>query len=154
MKKTRRIIVSILILTIMIFNSVVIAIPTNADEAVGMTFSSGLESLFAATKRTKSLPKTFEATITVPAARYDTYEGDIFAWYDEDTSSYIIWDLLRKDANKKDYQDNLGVRVLCSNGVTETAKVFYDAFNSYVGKKIHVAFTFDTDVKLYINGEL
>ena len=40
------------------------------------------------------------------------------------------------------------------NGTKEVTKVWYDALNAHVGKKTHVAFTFDGEAKLYINGEL
>ncbi len=124
----------------------------------GKSFASGLENVYATKKQVTALPKTFEATITVPnvaANKKMTFEGDIFAFYNQGTNTQILVDTLRRNSNNNaDDMNNLGIRILCNNGTSLATKVYYDAFNDYIGQTIHVAITIDTAVNLYINGEL
>ena len=154
--------ISILLTVVMLFSMLVAAIPASAatvateDTDKPLKFKSGLDNLWFTEKQMTALPKTIEATINVPTTRFDIYEGHILAWKGRtNNSGHIIWvDLLRKNASNGDDGNNLGIRVLIKNGTTETTKVYYDALNSHLGEKVHIAFTFDSDVKLYINGEL
>ena len=152
-------IISILLTVIMVFSLIAVIIPASAAETgstnTALKFKSGLENVWRTDKKIDSLPRTFEATIAVPASYYDNYEGQILALYSIYHEGHFIFvDLLRKDAGNNNARGNLGVRLLIKNGVTEATKVYYEALNAHVGQKVHIAITVDTEVRLYINGEL
>ena len=151
-------IISILLTVIMVFSLIAVIIPASAVETgstnTALKFKSGLENVWRTDKKIDSLPRTFEATIDVPASYYDNYEGQILALYSIYHEGHFIFvDLLRKDAGNNNARGNLGVRLLIKNGVTEATKVYYEALNAHVGQKVHIAITVDTEVRLYINGE-
>lgn len=118
----------------------------------GLTFSSGFESLFSAEKSVQTLPKTLEATITVPALGGDQFKGNILACNDnENPSHWFIWDVREWE------KDNTRLRFLCGKYDTgeEVIANFEKALNGLEGKTVHVALVLDTDnstVKLYIDG--
>lgn len=154
--------ISALLMVVMLLSFVISVIPANATDITSspsdlpLTFKSGLNNLWFTEKKMTALPKTMEATINVPSAQYDIYEGHIFAWYSvANSSNHFIWvDLIRKNESNKDTGGNLGIRILIKNGTTEATKVYYNALNEHVGKKTHIALTVDSGVNLYINGEL
>ena len=149
--------ISILLTVVMLLSMLVAVIPASAAESTGnaLKFQSGLKNVWRSDKKITALPRTFEATIDVPTTVYDNYEGQILALYSIYNEGHFIFvDLLRKDANNQNASGNLGIRLLIKDGATEATKVYYEALNNYVGQKIHVAITVDTEVKLYINGSL
>jgi len=146
----------------MLASMLVMAIPTGAATvAVESTdkplkFKSGLSNLWFTEKQMTAMPKTIEATIDVPSVQYDIYEGHVLAWKSVgNTTGHYLWvDLIRKNSTHGDLWSNLGIRVLYKNGTTEVQKVFYESLNAHLGKETHIAITFDSDINLYINGEL
>ena len=152
--------ISVLLTIVMLASMLVAVIPasaatvttTSTDKA--LKFKSGLNNVWSTDKKLTALPKTLEATIDVPASQYDIYEGQILAWYSASNQGHYIWvDLIRKNSTHGDLGSNLGVRILYMDGTTEVQKVFYESLNAHVGKKTHIAITFDSDINLYLNGE-
>ncbi len=162
MKKTTRKIISAIILTIMLFNSLLAVTPATATTSNGMTFTSGFDNLYATNKALDAKPYTFEATITLPESYFDQWWGNIIAWNsNQNGSDYIFWDIRENVDDKSVTPRKIGTRLLVgtrgASGTTSEVIAYFDgALTSYRGQTVHIALTLDNSnkaVNLYVNGK-
>jgi len=153
MKKLKNVI-SLLLLTAMLFNAFALCTSAVSVTGEGTKFKSGFDNLYVSQKKAEALPMTYEATVYIPTSESDQFWGDIFAFYSTETNiNYVIWDV--------QVTTNADLRFFCgkrdANGAIEAEVMlrFSDALKNYKGKTVHLAVTLDASlnmVKLYIDG--
>lgn len=120
----------------------------------GMSFSSGLDSLYSASKKVTALPHTYEADVTIPKSAGDQYWGDIFAWYSGAAGEHYFFVDVHAPSST-DLRILAGMRDASGNIIEEVIVKFVGALNDYRGQQVHLSLTLDTQskaLKLYING--